>query len=485
MAAEDAQQPTDLESGEVLNGAWRLEEQIGEGGMGRVFRATDLKLARKAAIKALSVHNLDEETVKRFEREAQVMGKLDHPGVVTLYGVGRTRGVPWLAMKHLEGQSLWGVLDDNGGALTPAVLLPIARQLLVALGYIHERGLLHRDLKPSNIHVGTQGKVTLLDLGLARGHKSKLTRTGVIWGTPDYMAPEQIVGERQLDGRADLYALSVVLYRMLSGTSPFPEEDEHELMRAHLMNPRPDISRVVPACSPLLGVALQKGLAIRPEDRFQTADEMLAALERAMLAPARDAPTTARPSAPVPVGRRRTGEIPASSDPGPKTGVKRTSTPGYKRPEVATDPAMQGLALGGEGSSGPTMVVTEPAVSAMRRSVLQDDDDDDGARTQREGFRPVSQETVVEGVSPVSTNRTQPLPNMESDSGPTDPTDAPEPREQRTAPSEPFARPLKAAPPEEVSGSAAAPLPGYLSPGFLIGAAVVLLIVGVLLGKFL
>lgn|GEM_PF-3390672 len=410
----------DLDTGEVLNGAWRLEEQIGQGGMGRVFRATDLKLARKAAVKALSVSNLDEETVKRFEREAQVMGKLDHPGVVTLYGVGRTRGVPWLAMKHLEGKSLWGVLDDHGGLLTPAALLPIARQLLQALGYIHGRGLLHRDLKPSNIHVGLQGKVTLLDLGLARGHKSTLTRTGVIWGTPDYMAPEQIVGERQLDGRADLYSLSVVLYRMLSGASPFPIEDEHELLRAHLMNPRPDLSREVQGSSPLLGLALQKGLAIRPEDRFQTAEEMLAALERAMTAPPREAATAAvrqRPS-----GQALTAQaldITPKGQPGLDEGPSRGSA---------------------------TVVVSEAMISHVRRGPLEDEDDD-GARTQREGF--------AVPVEPSSTL-------VEEESGP---------RDEPTAPSDANAKPLV--------------LPVYLRPPFLIGAAVLLLVLGVLLGKLL
>jgi eukaryotic-like serine/threonine-protein kinase len=345
------EQPTDLETGEVLNGAWRLEEKIGAGGMGRVFRATDLKLARTAAIKVLSVNNLDDETVKRFERETQVMGKLDHPGVVTLYGAGRTRGVPWLAMKHLEGRSLWGVLDENHGLLSPALLLPIARQLLVALGYIHGRGLLHRDLKPSNIHVGFQGKATLLDLGLARGHKSTLTRTGVIWGTPDYMAPEQIVGERQLDGRADLYSLSVVFYRMLSGTSPFPEKDEHELMRAHLMNPRPDLSWGVPGCSPLLGAALQKGLAIRPEDRFQSAEEMRAALERAMTAPPREAPTSVRISAlPIP---------------------RRVSSPSLQKSEV-TEPAV--AAVERETPSGQTRVDSDLTTVALPTEAPNDPD---------------------------------------------------------------------------------------------------------------
>lgn len=402
----------DLDTGEVLNGAWRLEEQIGQGGMGRVFRATDLKLARKAAIKALSINNLDDETVKRFEREAQVMGKLDHPGVVTLYGVGRTRGIPWLAMKHLEGKSLWGVLDEHGGLLTPAVLLPIARQLLQALGYIHQRGLLHRDLKPSNIHVSHQGKATLLDLGLARGHKSTLTRTGVIWGTPDYMAPEQIVGERQLDGRADLYSLSVVLYRMMSGASPFPIEDEHELMRAHLMEPRPDLSREVPGCSPLLGLALQKGLAIRPEDRFQTADEMAAALEKAMLAPPREAVTTARP---------------------------RPSVPAHP-----LDITPKGQPALDDGPSGRSATVV------VGRNALMDEG---AARTQREGFAAVPQN--AEPAEPSSTL-------VEDDSGP---------REDTTAPSDAVARPLV--------------LPFYLRPPFLVGAAVLLLVLGVVLGRLL
>src|SRR5688500_14346846 len=143
----------DLEQGEVLDDAWRLEELIGQGGMGRVFRATDLKLGRVAAVKVLSSDNLDDETVKRFDREAQVMGKLRHRGVVTLYTVGRCRGVPWLAMQYLEGRSLWKVLDEHGGKLSPEVMLPIARQLLVTLAYVHGNKLIHRDLKPSNIHV--------------------------------------------------------------------------------------------------------------------------------------------------------------------------------------------------------------------------------------------------------------------------------------------------------------------------------------------
>ena len=474
-------QPTDLDTGEVLNGAWRLEEKIGEGGMGRVFRATDLKLARKAAVKALSVNNLDEETVKRFEREAQVMGKLDHPGVVTLYGVGRTRGVPWLAMKHLEGRSLWGVLDENDGKLSPSTLLPIARQLLVALGYIHGRGLLHRDLKPSNIHVGFQGKTTLLDLGLARGHKSTLTRTGVVWGTPDYMAPEQIVGERQLDGRADLYSVSVVFYRMLSGTSPFPEEDEHELLRAHLMNPRPDISRVVPGCSPLLGAALQKGLAIRPEDRFQTAEDMRVAIERAMVAPLREAPTAVRPSSPA-MPRRRTGEnLPVAADVTPKAGGRRVSNLSIQRAEVSTDSAVAGIDR--ETSSGPTAVVIDSAVVAAVRKAALEEEESDSARTARDGFAPLSATHPEGSRAHVPSKRGQGETQVDSQM----PTlvGLQGVREAPTAPSEPHAQPLHAPGPEAISDKRVPPMPAYLTAPFLVGAAVILLILGVLLGKLL
>jgi serine/threonine protein kinase len=281
--APTAPTKTDLAPGETLMGQWVLESKLGEGGMGNVFLATELKLGRKVAVKALSVSNLEDETVKRFEREAQVMGKLDHPNVVTLYAVGRHREIPFLVMRYLEGGSLWDLLDANGGRLLPDQLVPLVKQLCSALGYIHGKALIHRDLKPSNIFISPAGKVTVLDLGLARGRNTTLTRTGIIWGTPDFMAPEQIVGEKQLDGRADLYALGVVLYRMISNEPPFPEQDEQALMRAHLTRPRPDISKVWAGASPALGLMLQKAMAIKPEDRFQTADELAAGFERAAL----------------------------------------------------------------------------------------------------------------------------------------------------------------------------------------------------------
>ncbi len=295
--------------------------------MGNVFLATELKLGRKVAVKALHVDNLQDETVKRFEREAQVMGKLDHPNIVTLYAVGRHHDVPFLVMRYLEGGSLWDLLDANGGRLTPDQLLPLVKQLCSALGYIHGKNLIHRDLKPSNIFISPQGKVTLLDLGLARGHTTALTRTGIIWGTPDFMAPEQIVGEKQLDGRADLYALTVVLYRMIANQPPFPDADEQDLMRAHLTRPRPDIAKAWLQATPALSLMLQKGMAIKPEDRFQTAEELAQAFDRVVNS--REPATRANPQPPPPSApppRTITGVNPAATAASAPSAPARTST---------------------------------------------------------------------------------------------------------------------------------------------------------------
>ncbi|MBK7857049.1 MAG: serine/threonine protein kinase [Archangiaceae bacterium] len=388
--------PQDLTVGDVLNHTYRLDQQIGEGGMGRVFQATDLKLERKVAVKALHAANADVETIRRFDRETQVMGQLDHPGVVTLFAFGRTRGVPWLAMRLLEGRDLWELLAEAGGRMTPAQLLPIVRQTLTALGYLHGRGLLHRDLKPSNIHIGKTGRVTLCDFGLARGHKSSLTRTGVIWGTPEYMAPEQILGERELDGRTDLYSLAVVMFRVLAGQPLFPDATDQDVLRAHLSRPRPDVARVVPTLSPMIGAAMQKGLAIHPEDRFQSAEEMLAAFEMVLSLP----PVGVKPvPSPAPSPVRRSG------------GTR--VVPHHREASVETAP----------GVASPDTKPQEDSEPSTRPHGFPALDDDSSARTRRDGFE---QLTVVGGVStrpegfeglesrettvtPVEENHTQPV----------------------------------------------------------------------------
>ncbi len=271
----------DLRVGEVLEGTWQLEEIVGRGGMGTVFLATDAKLGRQVAVKALSVELANEEFVSRFEREARVLGILDHPNIVTLHWVGRHRGVPFIVMRFLDGVPLRAWVEAQGGRLSIPALLPVAQQICAALSYIHQKGVVHRDLKPSNIMVGPQGQVTVFDLGIARPQESNLTRTGIIFGTPGYMAPELIVGEKNLDGRLDLYALGVILFELCTGQPPFEDAREEGLLRAHLMKPRPDASVVCPEVPPAVGAVLQRVMALDPKDRYPDADEFLAALETA------------------------------------------------------------------------------------------------------------------------------------------------------------------------------------------------------------
>jgi hypothetical protein len=302
-----ASNESDLNVGDVLEATYRLDDKIGEGLMGRVYRATDIRNFRRAAVKVLFSANLDAETQRRFDHETQVLQALDHAGIVQVLAAGRTRNIPWLAMPLLEGHDLTiTAAQHSQGRVPPDVLLPIVRQILEALTYLHGRGVVYSDLKPTNIHVGSKGRITLCDFGLSRGRKTTLARTGVVWGSPEYLAPEQILGERVLDGRADLYGLSAVVYRMLSGGPVFAEGSDQELLRAHLGRPRPDISRRVPGLSPLLGAALTKGLAIDPEDRFQSADEMLATLDVALTVPI----AAARGKGPAPMlGARPAGGI--------------------------------------------------------------------------------------------------------------------------------------------------------------------------------
>lgn len=270
---------TDLKVGDVLEGTYQLERIIGRGGMGAVFMATDLKLGRAVAVKALSAQLADADFVSRFEREARVLGILTHPNIVTLHSVGRHQGVPFIVMSLIEGEPLRSYVDGLGGRLSARHMLPLAQQICSALTYIHSKGVIHRDLKPSNVMVSAAGHLTVFDLGIARPHDSNLTKTGVIFGTPGYMAPELIVGDKNLDGRLDLYALGVILFELLAGEPPFKEGVEDNLLRAHLLKARPDICALRPDLPAELSKVLQKAMAVEPKDRYPDADELFLALE--------------------------------------------------------------------------------------------------------------------------------------------------------------------------------------------------------------
>jgi serine/threonine-protein kinase len=335
----------------VLGDNWVVEGTLGQGGMGTVYRARDKMLDRPVAVKMMSVDlSSSTEFVARFEREAKLMAKLEHPNIVPIYFVGRHGKTPFIVMKHLEGQTLAGYQAELGGRLTPEQAYPVLKQMCAALSVIHARGFVHRDIKPGNIFVGPDGHVTLLDLGIARNTTDhSFTRSGVMVGTPAYMSPEQILGTTQIDGRTDIYAVGTVLHEMLTGAPPFHGDSEFSIMRAHQDTPPPDASTLNPDVSPEIALVIQKALAKAQADRFANAQELITAYEAALggvAIPATFARSTTHPGFPAP-GTARTprpsGVHPAA--PGMTSGVQ--PSPSFGRHQLLALVGVAVVAIGG------------------------------------------------------------------------------------------------------------------------------------------
>src|SRR5262245_45030491 len=194
-------------------GKYKIVSKIGQGATGEVFRAHDPVLNRFVAVKTLSASlGADEQRLKRFRREAQSAAKLNHPNIITVYDFGEELGHLYMAMELLEGRDLSDVI--RSGELELEECLGLMEQICDALAFAHTAGVVHRDLKPANIHVLPDGQVKVMDFGLARlGGSSEMTRAGAVMGTPNYMSPEQVRGER-VDARADVFSLGAVFYEM-------------------------------------------------------------------------------------------------------------------------------------------------------------------------------------------------------------------------------------------------------------------------------
>ena len=276
--------------GEVLDGRYVLQETIGEGGVGLIFRAMQFKVQRPVAVKFLQREVVGEHQLKpRFEREALALAALAHPNIVRLQDYGVARGHPFLVMEYVEGKTLRGVLNDAGGSLPIARALDLARQLLYALAYAHERGIVHRDLKPANLIIQQlphqPEHLKILDFGFAKflpgsdlPTGAQLTRSGHTFGSPSYMSPEHATGA-QVDGRSDLYSVGILLFEMLTATRPF-EGDIQQLLRHHLITPPPKLAERKPELAPHheLQAVIDRALAKSREDRFPDAAAFLTAL---------------------------------------------------------------------------------------------------------------------------------------------------------------------------------------------------------------
>ncbi len=268
---------------------YHIDAEIGRGGMAVVYRAVDAHLHRTVAIKVLPpdvAFNSDVRT--RFIREAQTAAQLNHPNIVSIYSVDDQDGVAggglvYFVMAYIDGESL-GVRLAREGAWPIDRTVRVLRDVADALAYAHARGVVHRDIKPDNILIDrASGRPMVTDFGIARAAagETRLTATGVAVGTPAYMSPEQAVGEREVDGRSDLYSLGVVGYQMLAGETPFKAANTPAMLVKHVSErPRPVRERR-PEVPKYIADAIDRALAKRPEDRWADASEFRDALDSA------------------------------------------------------------------------------------------------------------------------------------------------------------------------------------------------------------
>jgi len=265
-------------------GVYQNLELIGRGGMAEVYKSTHPTLNKPVAIKILPDHLAAEEDFrKRFTREAQIVSKLEHPNIVRMFDSGENNGKHYMVMEYLTGKDLSEFLRANG-KMTLSEALPLIKQIASALDYAHQQGLVHRDIKPSNVLLDMTStnniRAILTDFGIAKIIQSNtaMTKTGGMLGTFDYMAPEQIQESANVDGRADIYALGVMVYQMLTGDVPFKHNNPGALLIAHLTQPPPDACKVSINLPEKICDAIQRAMAKKPEARFATASEFAAAL---------------------------------------------------------------------------------------------------------------------------------------------------------------------------------------------------------------
>ncbi len=264
---------------------YRVTQLLARGGMAEVYIAEDTELKRTAVLKVMLPALANNPTFhERFRREAQATARLEHPNIVRIYGTGVTPDKrPFLAMQYIPGGSLQQRLQQlasQGQTMPIGQILHIARQIAAALQTAHDHGITHRDLKPSNILLGTDGTPFLADLGLAAMQSaSRLTRTDQIMGTPHYMPPEQITGGT-VNGRSDLYALGIILYEMLTGTVPFQGNTAIMILHQHVNDPPPSLLLRRPGLPQPLYTLVERCLQKQPEQRYQTAQQVVAILDQ-------------------------------------------------------------------------------------------------------------------------------------------------------------------------------------------------------------
>ncbi|HTG53701.1 MAG TPA: serine/threonine-protein kinase [Gemmatimonadaceae bacterium] len=430
--------------GSVIADRYHILKKLGEGGMGQVFLAEHVKMGRPSAIKIMSPGMMqDADAISRFNREAANASKIMHPNVAAIYDFGETSdGLIYLAMEYIEGESLTKVLERDG-TLAPARAASIIRQTASALDAAHERGIVHRDLKPDNIMIsrnrdGTD-QVKVVDFGIAKAQGAtgqKVTKTGMVVGTPEYMSPEQLAGD-SVDGRSDTYALALVAFHLLTGDLPFAGGSAQETMIRRLTDKPRRLAEVRPSAewpAPLeraIGRALERDASLRPA----TSSDFAAEFARSVEGMAVEADSATQVLSSVPATRVDSGQ----------SGLQRR--PSATRPSTAPSPVPAAKPKRGLLYTGVGVAVLAGALVVGMRAGEKKQEAIDSHTVQ-----PLSK-PIDSVASPDSTAATKALPVKDTTTPPTVTKSAPKPKPL------PPPSPKPAPPPAPTPAPPAAPPP--------------------------
>src|SRR5580692_1325457 len=275
-----------METIEAL-GKYEIKRPLGRGAMGTVYEGWDPIIARRVAIKTVRLPDASdpetEEGLARFRREAQAAGRLSHPNIVGVFDYGETSELAYIVMEFVDGPPLKDVLDKHERFVL-ADIVRIMEDLLSGLQFSHERGVVHRDIKPANVMLTASGQAKIADFGIARIESSLMTQAGTVLGTPAYMSPEQFMGQ-VVDARSDIYSSGVLLYQLLTGERPF-EGSMSAIMHKALHTEAPLPSQISVTSPRSFDAVVNRAMAKRPDDRYASAAEFLAAIKAALTAPA-------------------------------------------------------------------------------------------------------------------------------------------------------------------------------------------------------